>query len=87
MLTSLGLEFISCPVLLRRPDFVIDSTFDLFVDLGAPDHLVDFPVRAAAIYRFFFAFEQQPSRIQKTMCFCEKAGPVSSFATQPWLFE
>jgi predicted membrane GTPase involved in stress response len=29
-----------------RPDFVIDSTFDLFVDLGAPDHLVDFPVSA-----------------------------------------
>lgn len=27
-----------------RPDFVIDSTFDLFVDLGAPDHLCDFPV-------------------------------------------
>lgn len=30
--------------LLRRPDFVIDSTFDLFVDLGANDEQCDFPV-------------------------------------------
>ena len=28
----------------RRPDFVIDSTFDLFVDLGANDEQCDFPV-------------------------------------------
>lgn len=27
-----------------RPDFVIDSTFDLFVDLGANDEQCDFPV-------------------------------------------
>ena len=29
---------------LRRPDYVIDSTFDLFVDLGATDEQCDFPV-------------------------------------------
>ena len=28
----------------RRPDFVIDTTFDLFVDLGATDEQCDFPV-------------------------------------------
>lgn len=27
-----------------RPDFVIDTTFDLFVDLGATDEQCDFPV-------------------------------------------
>lgn len=27
-----------------RPDWVIDKTFDLFVELGAPDELTDFPV-------------------------------------------
>ena len=28
----------------RRPDYVIDTTFDLFVDLGATDEQCDFPV-------------------------------------------
>jgi GTP-binding protein len=27
-----------------RPDFAIDKTFDLFVELGAPDELTDFPI-------------------------------------------
>ena len=27
-----------------RPDWVIDATFDLFVDLGASDEQCDFPV-------------------------------------------
>ena len=27
-----------------RPDYVIDNTFELFCDLGAPDELCDFPV-------------------------------------------
>ncbi len=27
-----------------RPDWVLDKTFDLFVELGAPDDLTDFPV-------------------------------------------
>ncbi len=27
-----------------RPDWVIDKTFDLFVELGAPDELTDFPI-------------------------------------------
>ena len=27
-----------------RPDYVLDTTFELFCDLGAPDHLCDFPV-------------------------------------------
>lgn len=27
-----------------RPDFVLDKTFDLFVELGAPDAALDFPV-------------------------------------------
>ena len=29
---------------LRRPDFVIDATFDLFCDLCATDEQCDFPV-------------------------------------------
>ena len=37
MLTALGMA--RC-----RPDFVIDTTFDLFVDLGATDEQCDFPV-------------------------------------------
>lgn len=28
----------------NRPDFVIDATFDLFVELGASDEQCDFPV-------------------------------------------
>lgn len=31
-------------LLLCRPDWVIDQTFDLFVELGASDDQVDFPV-------------------------------------------
>ncbi|MEK7193428.1 MAG: translational GTPase TypA [Patescibacteria group bacterium] len=27
-----------------RPKYVLDKTFDLFLELGAPDHLADFPV-------------------------------------------
>lgn len=27
-----------------RPDYVVDSTFDLFVELGASDDQVDFPI-------------------------------------------
>ncbi len=27
-----------------RPDWVLDQVFDLFVKLGAPDHILDFPV-------------------------------------------
>ena len=33
---------------LRRPDYVIDSTFDLFVELGAHDEQVDFPIMYAS---------------------------------------
>lgn len=31
-------------VLMCRPDYVIDTTFDLFVDLGASDEQCDFPI-------------------------------------------
>ncbi len=31
-----------------RPDYVLNKTFDLFVELGAPDHLIDFPVLYAS---------------------------------------
>ena len=34
--------------MLYRPDYVIDSTFDLFVELGADDHQVDFPIMYAS---------------------------------------
>ena len=30
--------------MVHRPDFVIDSTFDLMVELGAADEQCDFPV-------------------------------------------
>ncbi len=34
-----------------RPEYVLDTTFDLFVDLGANDHTLDFPVLYASAKR------------------------------------
>ncbi|MEI6494790.1 MAG: GTP-binding protein, partial [bacterium] len=31
-----------------RPEWAVDKTFDLFCELGAPDHLADFPIVYAA---------------------------------------
>lgn len=46
-----------------RPDWVIDKTFDLFVELGAPDELTDFPIVYASAKQGLAGLEADLSKM------------------------
>jgi len=46
-----------------RPDWVIDKTFDLFVELGAPDDLTDFPIVYASAKQGLAGLESDLSKM------------------------
>lgn len=48
----------------KRPDFVLDSTFDLFADLGASDEQMDFPVAYASAIKQTSAHESDGELVQ-----------------------
>ena len=47
-----------------RPDYVLDKTFDLFVELGADDATTDFPVIYASAKQGKAGFEQDISKME-----------------------
>jgi len=46
-----------------RPDWVIDKTFDLFVELGAPDNLIDFPIVYASAKQGLAGLDEDLSKM------------------------
>ncbi len=46
-----------------RPDWVIDKTFDLFVELGAPDELTDFPIVYASAKQGLAGLDEDLSKM------------------------